>query len=109
MTENLHQPELIRDDDGVAFSVRCALEDCGASIWAGRGEDERYDKMFRRDHTSQYEPGRAPDIEIEWVVSAMCSVCEGGGDVDQNDGESLICKDCGTTWYMDGTGGERDV
>jgi hypothetical protein len=39
--------------------------------------------------------------------SALCSVCDDGGDINQVDGETLQCRDCGTTWAIDGTNGER--
>lgn len=59
-------------------------------------------------HLRQHEPGRAVDIEVDWEPSACCSVCPDGiGAIKQNDGESLVCDDCGTTWSLDGTCGER--
>ena len=51
-------------------------------------------------------PGRALDIEVDWEPSACCSVCaDGVGDITQED-DGLRCHGCGTTWDMDGTGGE---
>lgn len=59
------------------------------------------------DHLKQHEPGRALDIEVDWEPSALCSVCEGGGDIVMNDVETLICNECDTIWTLDGTNGER--
>lgn len=67
---------------------------------------ERYSVAFR-DHSAQYEPGRAPDIQVDWEPVALCPVCEDGvGDIAQVD-EGLGCKECDTTWDMVGRGGER--
>lgn len=59
-------------------------------------------------HLEQHEPGRALDIEIEWILSASCSVCDDGGDIEQDSTETVICNDCNTTWTIDGTDGELD-
>lgn len=59
------------------------------------------------EHLKQHEPGRAVDIEVDWEPSACCSVCDDGiGDIRQED-EGVTCLDCGTTWDLDGKGGER--
>ena len=59
------------------------------------------------DHIAQHAPGRALDIEVVWEPSACCSVCEDGiGDIRQVSSEGLECIECGTTWDMDGRGGE---
>lgn len=61
------------------------------------------------DHLAQHAPGRAVDIEVSWEPSAMCSVCSDGIGLVKidNDGEGLECEECGTTWDIEGTGGER--
>jgi len=62
-----------------------------------------------RDHLDQHKPGRAMDIAVDWEVSACCNVCEDEiGDVETDDGETLRCRECGTTWNIDGTNGERE-
>lgn len=51
---------------------------------------------------SQHDPGRAPDIQVDFELVADCSVCEfPKGDVQQTDHEVLTCEDCGTTWTLD--------
>jgi hypothetical protein len=70
--------------------------------------DDNYKEIFMRDHHDQYEPGRAPDIVIEYVISACCTVCPDKiGTIVQNDTDSVVCTECKTTWYTDGTGGEK--
>ena len=50
---------------------------------------------------------RATDIDVEWELSARCSVCPNRvGDV-QREGDGLVCQDCGTRWNIDGRNGER--
>lgn len=56
------------------------------------------------EHLKQHNPGRAPDIEIEYILSADCSVCEDGGDIVADDGV-LLCRICQTSWSDDGTHG----
>lgn len=106
---NLHQPRI----DGTA--VRCSAPGCyhvtfGYLLPTEKDDPERQESAkenFRRAHTATYEPGRAPDIEVDWRVVATCSVCHDGGDVDTSDSETVECSQCHTTWYIDGTGGER--
>jgi hypothetical protein len=94
--------------------LHCTAPDCGYTLHVHQNRtikdpDQFWPEQFRRHHGDQYEPGRAPDVAVDWVVSACCSVCEDGiGDIEVNDSDSLRCKDCGTTWGMDGTAGERD-
>lgn len=43
---------------------------------------------------------------MDWEPSAFCSVCADGiGDIVAED-EGLTCRDCGTTWGIDGKMGE---
>jgi hypothetical protein len=105
---NAHQPELIRNADGIATSASCAAPNCNTNVRAGMASDEGYIAHFTRLHTVQYEPGRAPDIEVDWDPSANCSVCEDLGEVKADpDGEGLFCVQCKTRWGMDGEHGER--
>jgi hypothetical protein len=109
ITENTHQPVV----DGTA--VRCADTGCCHAVFGiirateqdNPEAQERAKESFKQRHTVQYEAGNAPDIEVDWQIVATCSVCPDGGDVDTNDGETVICKGCNTTWYIDGTGGTR--
>ena len=60
-----------------------------------------------RDHLETHAPWRAPDIEIDWVLQASCSICEDGGNVKQECSSVIVCYTCGTRWGIDGTYGER--
>lgn len=94
--------------------LHCEAEGCQFTQYVHpnptiKDDDKFWLEQFRRYHSDQYEPGRAPDIEVDWVISASCSICEDGiGDIEVNDSDSIRCKDCGTTWDMRGTSGERD-
>ncbi|QAY16180.1 hypothetical protein SEA_SONALI_68 [Arthrobacter phage Sonali] len=60
-------------------------------------------------HSGQFEPGRAPDIAVDWEISACCSVCPDGiGDIEVIDSDTIQCKDCRTTWDMTGSNGDRE-
>lgn len=85
--------------------VRVDCSDCSHVTFTGLPVTADAARLLAR-HLSQHDSGRALDIEPEWVLSVDCSVCEDGGDV-QDDGDVLRCADCGTTWHRDGTGGER--
>ncbi|QGJ93517.1 hypothetical protein SEA_MUFASA8_69 [Arthrobacter phage Mufasa8] len=112
-TTNLHQP-VERDGN----HLDCGAPDCGYSMFthpiATPTFKDQPEKMatywrdqFQRHHSDQYAPGRAPDIAVDWEVSACCSICEDKiGDIVVVDSETLTCKDCGTTWDMHGTSGE---
>lgn len=108
VTENLHQPQM----DGTA--VRCAVPDCGTVVFGllhperveVEREQENAREAFKRMHTSEYEPGRAPSISVEWALVASCSVCPDMGDVVMDD-DVLVCQTCKTTWFRDGSFGER--
>lgn len=59
------------------------------------------------EHLAQHnEPDRAPDIEIDWTPDASCSICDDGGNIEINDIETVVCRQCNTTWTLDGTDGE---
>lgn len=82
----------------------CPRDDCDWWVIGTRGPVA---DQALAEHEAQHGPGRALDITVEWEVSALCSVCEDGvGDVQQ-EGDELICQDCGTCWFIDGTGGYR--
>lgn len=90
--------------------LRCAADGCDYALhFPSTFRPELGYDGFHRLHSSQYDPGRAPDIAIDWVISASCSVCPDGiGEVEaSDDGEGVWCQECGTTWSIHGTGGER--
>lgn len=71
------------------------------------GDPQDYANRALRDHLDQHKPGRALNVEVSWEPSAWCSVCEDEiGDIVQED-DGLTCRECGTTWDIDGEQGER--
>lgn len=103
---NAHTPMIERNEAGHPRSIKCSEGDFLA-IAGGAGE--AYYLQIHKDHASQYEPGRAPDIAIDWVIDASCSICDDGGRIDVVDSECIRCEDCGATWDMNGDNGERDA
>lgn len=97
------------DADLFAATVRCSACDYRVStLYRPRyGALDEYAQLYLADHLAQHLPGRALDIEVDWVPRAFCSVCDDGlGNIDQkNDG--LVCRACGTTWGIDGMDGYR--
>lgn len=99
--------------------LSCAAKGCdwivyvgSASTDAARGSlnSQLYFDRIAREHSSQFDEGAAPNIEIEYELSAGCSVCPDKiGDVVCESGETIMCRECGTTWDMEGTMGEVDV
>lgn len=111
---NQHQPiwhasPTVKD----MYRVSCTAEGCHyLSSFVSTVHEEEFVRVRAEvhfsNHTKQYLPGSAPDIVVDWEISACCSVCEDGiGDIVTEDSESVYCKECGTTWSMDGTDGER--
>jgi hypothetical protein len=107
---NQHQPV----EEGSFY--RCATPDCHYSIYTYPirrlpvdRNAEYWASVWQSTHARQYDPGNAPDITVDWEISACCSVCPDGiGDVGTDaDGDGVQCKECGTHWTMDGTLGER--
>lgn len=87
--------------------VRCAAEGCPV-VWFTQGLDEDPQRdRWAREHADQYEPGRAPDIEIDWTPSAVCPICDDWVDLTTVDSETLECPQCHTTWSMNGHDGQR--
>lgn len=109
-TTNPHQPEI------AAHHWNCTAPECRYQmhVYPIRAMDPAehgtyWQGIWDGTHAAQFGPGRAPDIAIEWEISALCSVCPDGiGEVIVNDPESVICKECKTTWDMDGEQGELD-
>lgn len=86
--------------------VKASCSACGYTTYTG-GDPDRDWSHILDSHLAQHQPGRALDIEVDWTPSALCSVCEDGiGDIHAED-DGLICRECGTQWDIDGTGGER--
>lgn len=92
-----------------SVKFECLAEGCSHQIYTGLQADVEA-KQFRgnRDHQDQHRPDRALDIEVDWIVSACCSVCEDEIGKVEDDGESLVCRECGTTWDRDGSDGYRN-
>lgn len=90
-------------------SVRAECSACGymefTSIWT---EEFDRDRSWIAGHLAQHEPGRALDIEVDWELVAYCSICDDGIGNVKHEGDNLLCHECGTSWDLDGTGGERD-
>ena len=95
---------------------RCAAPDCGYAMYTHpirhRPEEqatEFWENQWRRLHADQYAPGRAPDITVDWEISACCSVCPDGiGDIKVEDSDTIRCEECATTWDMRGDNGYRN-
>lgn len=86
-------------------TVRCS--DCDYAACTGGHPDFDWSHLID-DHLEQHNPGRAVDIDVDWEPVASCSVCPNGmGDIYQED-DGLRCRDCGTTWDINGRRGERD-
>lgn len=95
------------------FNAKIQCSECNFTQWSSvrtsKVTAEEYATNSIRHHLETHEPGRAPDIEVEYEIVAYCSVCEDGlGDVEVVDIETLECAECNTVWYIDGTGGERE-
>lgn len=90
---------------GRFVSVKVECSECDYKAWTGGSPNRDWTRLID-GHLAQHRPGRAVDIEVDWEPSAWCSVCEDGGDIHQ-EGDGLTCRDCGTTWSIDGTYGER--
>lgn len=91
----------------VNVKVECSACDhvMFTGTWQPRAEARQ---SWIADHIAQHAPGRALDIEVDWEPSALCSVCEDGiGDIDLAD-DGLACRECGTTWDIDGENGETN-
>lgn len=90
----------------VSVTARCS--ECRYTSFTGARVDIAAAREYWiKDHIEQHGPGRAVDIEVDWEISAYCSVCDDGiGDIEVVDSEIVECQECGTSWSMDGTGGE---
>lgn len=95
--------------DIVSFTASCGMCDYVEFGAMNRKRLRPTASEVLADHLKQHEPGRALDIEVDWEPSGICPVCDDGiGMIGwDEDGEGVKCKDCGTTWDLDGTNGER--
>ena len=88
-------------------SIKASCTQCDYWILSWLPNDLPSD-FITRDHAVQHEPGRALDIDVDWVVSANCSVCDDGiGSVEVDADRHLECTDCGTCWSIKGKDGRR--
>ncbi len=94
-----------RYESWVSVKASCPL--CTHVVFTGGRPGFDWSHILDR-HLAQHQPGRARDIEVAWEPSAWCSVCEDGiGDIHHED-DGLVCRNCGTRWDINGTGGEID-
>jgi hypothetical protein len=118
-TEAPEAPEAVNVHQPIAEGHRlvCGAPDCGYAIhtYPIRSLDDAdriatyWASLFKNNHSSQYDPGHAPDIAVEWEISATCSVCPDGGEIQMcEDGDAVCCDECGTHWDMNGNHGTRD-
>lgn len=102
--------EVARDFDGWrSVRMACRAEGCTHKVFTALPAGAALDPTsLDRDHQEQHRPGRALDIEVDWAPHARCSVCSDGiGTIEQDD-DGLACRECGTTWDLEGTMGEID-
>ena len=99
--------EVLGEPLGAFESVKVSCTACSYIVFTSRMVGN--DRPCIASHLAQHEPGRAFDIEPEWVLRADCSVCEGGGDVivDPDGDGDMVCTSCRTRWDRNGEGGER--
>lgn len=99
------------EDGWRAVRLECLAEGCSHWNYTGLPKDVPTANLLAtrsaHDHQEQHRPGRAFDIEVDWIVSACCSVCEDEIGKVEDDGEGLVCRECGTTWDRDGSDGYR--
>lgn len=110
---NLHTLRLDVDPDGERATAHCTI--CPSftlrlSSYRASGGREYAEGAFKRHHSAEYEPGRAPSISVDWEPSAWCSICNKSdivADAWSDDG-GVICEHCGTRWDGSGGSGETD-
>lgn len=91
--------------EGVSLHLMC--DECRYQMFTWVPVDVEHPEELLADHLRQHGEGRALDIEVDWEVSARCSVCPDGGNVRLSD-DSLVCDGCDTTWDLEGKFGERN-
>lgn len=94
--------------DTYSAVIRCSECDFASftSVRTALVSAQEYATNSIRYHLETHNPGRAPDIDVEYKIEACCSVCEDGiGDVTEADSETLECNRCGSHWSIDGTYG----
>jgi hypothetical protein len=116
---NEHTIIFDRDEIGIA-GIHCSF--CkyrsmqGGDRITGVLSEENWKHSFK-NHSDQYEPDRAPDIDyVEYEVDVDCTVCpprEGDVVITKIMGtqvpDGLECLTCGTTWNADGNYGTRKL
>ena len=92
--------------------LECRAEGCAHLFYSGLPKSADASGFLEsravKDHQDQHRPDRALDIEVAWIVSACCSVCEDEIGKVEEDSDGLVCRECGTMWDRDGTSGERE-
>lgn len=102
--ELVTQTQSVKIDHMVSVTSRCSA--CDAMIFTALpAKYVHVRRGFMQDHIDQHAPGRATDLDVQWHLYAQCTVCDDGEIVDE-DGETLRCKQCDTTWSLNGTFGE---
>lgn len=88
----------------------CLAEGCSHTIYTGLPGGVETERMpGLKGHQDQHRPERALDIEVDWILSAECSVCPDEiGKLEEDGDGGVICRECQTTWDRDGTFGHRD-
>ncbi|WP_346007274.1 hypothetical protein [Janibacter terrae] len=88
---------------GRSVKASCTRCDYWVMTWLPDGYPS---DLIVRDHAAQHEPGRALDIDVDWVPRANCSVCEDGiGLIEVDADGDLACAACRTYWSIEGKGG----
>ncbi|NWN87021.1 MAG: hypothetical protein HLX51_00540 [Micrococcaceae bacterium] len=94
------------EEIGNMISVASWCSACGTAVFTALPSKYAHVRRgFMQDHIDQHAPGRAIDLDVQWQLYAQCTVCD-DGEIINEDSETLCCKQCDTTWSIDGTYGE---
>lgn len=107
---NRHTPLIAPAEDGAEFTnVTCNAPGCRyrCRYMVSTVSRDDFPAIFHRAHGNEYDPGRAPSIEVDWEPSGSCSTC-GRGDIETGDDDTVQCDFCGSYWSHDGSGGTED-
>lgn len=111
LTEGIEVHEIVTvqrsDDSPATVAITSECSECGTTAYTG-GPAHIADqpRAWMQDHIDQHAPGGAVNLDVMWHVSADCTVCDDGGDIIDEDSETLRCQKCQTTWAIDGTFGQ---
>lgn len=104
-----HEVVILEPSEAVVdfLSITSQCSACGHKVFTGAPAKYATERRgWMQDHIDQHAFGRATDLEVIWTISADCTMCEDGGDIIDEDSETLRCQRCNTTWAIDGTFGE---